>query len=135
MAQQLAIPALIGLPERNRRVAVFLRWCPHKPPFSDKMQTSMQRTLFETAQPQPAISRPSNGFRDSAFARNKGLPVHRWALWIAGFSADFVDDCLSKYLVRPRKNACVLDPFAGVGTTLVEAGRNRKQNLASADLL
>jgi hypothetical protein len=63
-----------------------------------------------------------NGLRDSAFARNRELPVHRWVPWIAGFSAQFVADCLRKYL----SDACpgetwVLDPFAGVGTTLVEA--------------
>ncbi len=62
------------------------------------------------------------GFRDSAFAKNKELPVHRWVPWIAGFSAQFVDDCLSKYLPRNGKSDYwVLDPFAGVGTTLVQA--------------
>src|SRR5579859_929839 len=62
------------------------------------------------------------GLRDSAFARNRDLPVHRWVPWIAGFSAQFVGDCLTKYLPESRKNnTCILDPFAGVGTTLVEA--------------
>ena len=42
----------------------------------------------------------TNGFRDSAFAKNKILPVHRWVPWIAGFSAQFVDDCISAYLTR-----------------------------------
>jgi len=63
-----------------------------------------------------------NGLRDSAFARNRELPVHRWVPWVAGFSAQFVDDCLSKYLAGNGKaDRWVLDPFAGVGTTLVEA--------------
>ena len=57
-------------------------------------------------------------FSDPAFAGNKSLPVHRWVPWIAGFSSDFVKDVLERYL--PRKGA-VLDPFCGVGTTLVEA--------------
>ena len=62
------------------------------------------------------------GFRDSAFMRNRELPVHRWVPWIAGFSAQFVDDCFSKYLLDTGKRDCwVLDPFAGVGTTLIEA--------------
>lgn len=47
------------------------------------------------------------------------MPVHRWVPWIAGFSANFVDDCLDAYLPESLKSACVLDPFAGVGTTLV----------------
>ena len=68
------------------------------------------------------ISKQPNGFRDSAFAKNKELPLHRWVPWIAGFSAGFVDDCLDKYLSNPRlENRWVLDPFAGVGTTLVQA--------------
>ncbi len=55
---------------------------------------------------------------DPAFARNKTEPVHRWVPWIAGFSAAFVRSVLEPYL--PHKGT-VLDPFAGVGTTLVEA--------------
>ena len=60
-------------------------------------------------------------FRDSAFNGNKKLPFHRWVPWIAGFSAEFVEDCFRKYL--PQKDPSelsILDPFAGVGTTLVE---------------
>jgi hypothetical protein len=70
----------------------------------------------------PPTQSAANGFRDSAFVKNKELPVHRWVPWIAGFSAQFVDDCLSNYLPHNGKgDYCVLDPFAGVGTTLVQA--------------
>lgn len=44
--------------------------------------------------------------------------MHRWAPWIAGYSREFVEDALSRHAARP---GVVLDPFAGVGTTLVEA--------------
>ncbi len=65
--------------------------------------------------------KPASGFRDSAFTKNRDLPLHRWIPWIAGFSADFVDDCLEKYISdRRNRNAWVLDPFAGVGTTLLQ---------------
>jgi DNA modification methylase len=74
----------------------------------------MQQTLFGA----PAAT---NGFRDSSFAKNKFLPLHRWVPWVAGFSADFVEDCLTKYLPERGIDCWVLDPFAGVGTTLVEA--------------
>jgi len=62
----------------------------------------------------------SNGqdFGDPAFAANKSRPIHRWVPWIAGFSGEFVKNALRRYLDRP---GLVLDPFAGVGTTLVEA--------------
>jgi len=61
-------------------------------------------------------------FRDSAFMRNRDIPVHRWIPWIAGFSATFVEDCMTAFLPRRAdRRSCVLDPFAGVGTTLVAA--------------
>jgi SAM-dependent methyltransferase len=59
-------------------------------------------------------------FRDPAFRENKTLPVHRWVPWIAGYSATFVDDVISAYLPA-QKTALVLDPFCGVGTTLLQA--------------
>jgi hypothetical protein len=71
------------------------------------------------------VDQPTNGgFRDPAFAENKTLPIHRWVPWIAGYSASFVDDVLATYIPsRPGKapDRVVLDPFAGVGTTLVQA--------------
>jgi hypothetical protein len=57
-------------------------------------------------------------FSDPASGANKTAPVHRWVPWIAGFSAAFVREVLQRHLQRP---GAVLDPFAGVGTTLVEA--------------
>jgi hypothetical protein len=64
-----------------------------------------------------------NAFRDPAFSENKTQPLHRWVPWIAGFSAQFVQDCFETFLNDRRKKStpCVLDPFAGVGTTLVQA--------------
>jgi len=51
---------------------------------------------------------------------NRDVPVHRWIPWIAGFSSTFVDDCMREFLPRGRsERRTVLDPFAGVGTTLV----------------
>lgn len=51
---------------------------------------------------------------------NRTVPVHRWIPWIAGFSSAFVEDCMSNFLRESRdRTATVLDPFAGVGTTLV----------------
>lgn len=66
----------------------------------------MQQKLLE-------ISPTDNGLRDSAFAKSRDLPMHRWVPWIAGFSDQFVDDCLAKYLPnRDKSDAWVLDPFA-----------------------
>jgi hypothetical protein len=79
-----------------------------------------QLELFENgSDKQAAIA-----LRDPAFADNKRLPIHRWAPWIAGYSAAFIDDVMNVYLPRDfanRQSGVVLDPFAGVGTTLVQA--------------
>jgi DNA modification methylase len=56
-------------------------------------------------------------FSDTTFMVNKTLPIHRWVPWIAGFSSSFVKDALRKY----SHGGMVLDPFAGVGTTLLDA--------------
>src|SRR5439155_9583434 len=54
----------------------------------------------------------------------KHRPIHRWVPWIAGFSSEFVRDAFGRYLPKnSRKVAVVLDPFCGVGTTLIEALR------------
>lgn len=82
----------------------------------------VQSTLFKTSVDLDVAGRLSNGFRDPAFSKNKAFPVHRWVPWIAGFSAGFVDDCLAKYLGgNTGKEIWVLDPFARVGTTLVQS--------------
>ncbi len=64
--------------------------------------------------------KPANGagFYDPAFAVNKTRPIHRWAPWIAGFASDFVREVIRQNLPLA---GLVMDPFAGVGTTLVEA--------------
>ena len=76
----------------------------------------------------PLFGLASNGngngrtaFRDPAFGENKNLPVHRWVPWIAGYSASFVDDVISAYLGTRKTPSLVLDPFCGVGTTLLQA--------------
>jgi SAM-dependent methyltransferase len=67
-----------------------------------------------------STSTPEAGFRDAAQAENKARPIHRWVPWIAGFSSSFVTDVFDRY-VGDVEEATVLDPFAGVGTTLLEA--------------
>jgi hypothetical protein len=93
--------------------------------------------LTEAAYPQPAkqaqlplASQATNGkelaqtiFSDPDVSDNRSLPIHRWTPWIAGYSASFVDGVISAYLSR-RRNGLVLDPFCGVGTTLLQATRH-----------
>ena len=78
-----------------------------------------QPDLFGEAASEPAQgTAPAAGFRDPAFMANRRAPVHRWVPWIAGYSKHFVADALARFAAAP---GTVLDPFAGVGTTLVEA--------------
>ena len=73
---------------------------------------------------------PDTGYGEAASGRNKTLSMHRWANWIAGFSGEFANSAITQFLSRPHPNSLpegegtlVMDPFAGVGTTLVEANR------------
>ncbi len=55
------------------------------------------------------------------FRSNETVPVHRWWPYVQGFSAEFVRGALGDADAGP--GTTVLDPFAGSGTTLVEARR------------
>jgi hypothetical protein len=90
-------------------------------------ESNSQYTRLKKQIPLP-LFRLANGngngrttFRDPAFGENKNLPVHRWVPWIAGYSASFVDDVISTYLGNRKTPSLVLDPFCGVGTTLLQA--------------
>lgn len=56
------------------------------------------------------------------FNPNTSEPIHRWAPYVQGFSASFVENILNRY--KADYNAPVIhDPFAGCGTVLVQAKR------------
>ena len=85
-----------------------------------RMQSAHQPALFSE------LDARSNrhGLRDPAVAENKNRPIHRWIPWIAGYSAHFVDDVIDAFsgpAIKGEHSPLVLDPFAGVGTTMVQA--------------
>lgn len=55
------------------------------------------------------------------FSDNADLPVHRWWPYVQGYSAEFVSDVIEREGLD--SGSTILDPFAGSGTTLVEARR------------
>lgn len=55
------------------------------------------------------------------FRANDRLPVHRWWPYVQGYSAEFVRELIHREHLPA--DATILDPFAGSGTTLVEARR------------
>jgi hypothetical protein len=83
-----------------------------------KSELSYQHSLFDLSSLPPAVGHAKYNSRSGAFVDNMCLPVHRWFRYSAGFSADWV-----RHLVRQEKDLKgtlrVLDPFAGVGTTLL----------------
>ena len=81
--------------------------------------------LLDLGLPKPDVAAlsdvaPRQRFSDPAFQDNKITSIHRWVPWIAGFSANFVRDMISHYLPNGARQCTILEPFAGVGTTLVE---------------
>lgn len=56
------------------------------------------------------------------FNPNSGEAIHRWAPYVQGFSAAFVDLMLRRYKGISARPA-VLDPFSGCGTVLVQSKR------------
>lgn len=52
----------------------------------------------------------------STFVNNMSIPVHRWFRYSAGFSAAWAES-----VIQESRATCVLDPFAGSGTTLLAA--------------
>jgi len=46
-------------------------------------------------------------------------PIHRWANFIAGYTPEFVSECARD--AGLKRGDVVLDPFAGLGTTLTQA--------------
>jgi len=57
------------------------------------------------------------------FTPNINEHIHRWAPYVQGFSASFVQSILEKYK-DCYYNPTILDPFAGCGTVLVQAKLN-----------
>jgi hypothetical protein len=57
------------------------------------------------------------------FAPNINEHIHRWAPYVQGFSASFVQTIFDRYK-KEYGNPVVLDPFSGCGTVLVQAKLN-----------
>ncbi len=121
MARERRIPSQkVGREWRFLRSALEA-WLAGEGPRDDERQTNV------AAHNPPAVAEasvqyelPISGFRDTAFSENHDRILHRWVPWIAGFSGSFVAGVLEG-VRRKRKRLRVLDPFAGVGTTLIEA--------------
>jgi DNA modification methylase len=64
------------------------------------------------------------------FTPNINEHIHRWAPYVQGFSASFVQSILDQYK-KEYTEPVVLDPFAGCGTVLVQAKLNGYRSLGT----
>jgi tellurite resistance-related uncharacterized protein len=64
------------------------------------------------------------------FTSNLSEHVHRWAPYVQGFSASFVQSMLDQYRTE-YDNPLILDPFAGCGTVLVQAKLNGYKSIGT----
>jgi DNA modification methylase len=58
----------------------------------------------------------------ATFVPNKSLPVYNWFYYKEGFSRQLVEELIKMFSLS--KNSVVLDPFCGVGTTLLACKQN-----------
>jgi len=63
--------------------------------------------------------------RSGSFIDNRRLPIHRWFRYSAGFSGDWARTLLEDW----EGDGLVLDPFAGVATTLLAAARVGRESV------
>lgn len=73
------------------------------------MSVDMQMSLL--ADPKEERKKPTN-------LLSNRHPVHRWSNFIAGYSPELVSSAISE--ARLANTSTILDPFAGLGTTLVQ---------------
>lgn len=76
---------------------------------------SIQGLLFPIGDLNPSVKESTS----STFLDNMKIPVHRWFRYSAGFSGAWAESLIINS--KQDKNICVLDPFAGSGTTLIAA--------------
>lgn len=71
--------------------------------------------------------------RSVTFQINKKLPVHRWFPFTQGYSEPLVNFLIEHLNVNKKRNATILDPFVGSGTTIL-TGKKRNINTISFDI-
>ena len=65
-----------------------------------------------------AMPEPDDKGASTTFTPNQRAPIHRWFRYSAGYSGAWAERVIRTALAE-RSDGVVLDPFAGVGTTLI----------------
>jgi DNA modification methylase len=66
-------------------------------------------------------------------AGNENLPVHRWFRFKEGYSGDLLAKLLAEYFTE-KKELVLLDPFCGMGTTLLSAQTGKTHRINSVGI-
>lgn len=80
----------------------------------------MQQLAFFELATDKALAQKA--YSSSTFSGNVALPIHRWFRYSAGFSAAWAHDLIEAQRAEGRSR--IFDPFAGSGTTLLEAEKS-----------
>lgn len=81
----------------------------------------MIQTRLDVSHPQNNIVYTGMKQKEVTFKGGLEHPIHRWFVLTPSFSPDLVNSML--YEMETNKEHSVLDPFAGIGTTLIECKR------------
>ncbi|MEA5575006.1 DNA methyltransferase [Anabaena sp. UHCC 0451] len=79
----------------------------------------LQLNLFDSNTSLIETQKLPNNQKLSTNIFTNNYPIHRWYNFIAGFSPEFVRFCIQE--AKVNCDDIVIDPFSGLGTTLVEA--------------
>lgn len=75
---------------------------------------------YETLESQVDLRISLNGLKSAVtFAENRPRPIHNWFHFKEGFSADIFSHLGIDTSALTRRNSVFVDPFCGIGTTLV----------------
>jgi len=85
-----------------------------------KANNLKRRALYEKYYPLLAVH-PQMNRELVSYQANKKLPFYRWYKFKEAFSADLIRFFIESYAPKDKKHPSVLDPFAGIGTTLTVA--------------
>ena len=79
-------------------------------------------SAYDAFQESLPVCEPSNATAElGVFDGNKTTPIHRWFGFKEGFSHRLFEWIVSTYHLLPSKYDWIVDPFCGVGTTLLSA--------------
>lgn len=123
---QVAVPSGRMKPRPER---LTLCWHPARKRYADKI-SRIQALMASIDGRLPLRDGRALFASKVSFEESRTAPVHRWYFYKEGYSPNLLTALLAE--VAPPKGGLLLDPFAGVGTTLVSATQLQHQPFTGA---